>query len=518
MRKGKWLVLASALGLVLAGPAWAQVKQGDLDLTFHTQVEIDFEYRSNYDFSEEVRGIQAVGATNGEDFFVFQESRFWMDAKAGAFDTRIMFELEQTWDTDEAEGDPANDLGLEQVYGGYDFGFVKMRAGLQVFQLDPAQIVYWDDDYGVRLWQTYGWGGWNFFWVFNQEGQQGPTTTLTADQDRHYFMGNLDHKLFGFTLTHFVGYVTDHSEPATTAVITGARSAAGAAVPINKQSLVWLGTAAQGQVFGINVLAQFTHVSGDQDFQSGPGVAVDFAGRNHVDVSAWAGFLNLAWPIPGTPLTLEFGGVWMSGDDDPNDEDANGYQGFFQDVELLAPQGVWLDDSITLAPKVNGQPQHCAGTTAANPAPSAGTSFTAACQRTFTLKSDDDWAPGQGDFNFDSTPGLLGGATVGNFDPNNPVAPGNFGLQYYHAAVHYKATPELTLSTMFSYIAAMQDDLLGGDTHVGNEISVQGQWKPHKYLTFTPTITWLIPGDAMENIVGEDDTAFGFVLEAMFLF
>src|SRR3972149_1545411 len=102
MRKGRFLALASAFSLVLAGPALAQVKQGDLDLTFHSQVDVDFEVRDNYDFNDKVHAINAR-----EDFFVEQETRFWIDAKAGPFESRIMIEAEDFWDTDVAEGGAA---------------------------------------------------------------------------------------------------------------------------------------------------------------------------------------------------------------------------------------------------------------------------------------------------------------------------------------------------------------------------------------------------------------------------
>src|SRR3990172_5442126 len=99
MRKAKFFTLASALSLVLAGPAWAQVKQGGLDLTFHSQVEVDCEVRSNYSFNENVHAINVR-----EEFFVEQENRFWLDAKAGPLESRVMIETEDFWDTAVAEG------------------------------------------------------------------------------------------------------------------------------------------------------------------------------------------------------------------------------------------------------------------------------------------------------------------------------------------------------------------------------------------------------------------------------
>jgi len=476
MRKARFFALASVLSLVLAGPAWAQVKQGDLDLTFHSQVEVDFEFRDNYSFNDNVNAINAR-----DQFFVEQETRFWIDAKAGPFESRVMFEEEDFWDGVGVGEADADDTGnIEQAYGGYDFGWFKGRVGLQVFQLDPGEIVYIDDDFGVRLWNTYDWGGWNFFWVFNQEGSDAAATT--PNRDRHYFMGNLDLKLAGWTVTPFVAYAIAKDEPTT---FSGRA--------IEDVEAWWLGAGAKGNVVGINVLAQFAYVTGDIDHR--PGVV-----PNNVDVSAWAGMLSLAYPIPATPLTIEVAGVWMSGDDSSADTDAEGFQGIFQDTELLNPQGIWIDDDIIIAPKVAGSPQSCRG---------------AACAGTFFLTTDDDFSPGgsaagTSDFDFDARSAAFVAAGPGN--------PGNFGLQYYHAALHYKVTSNLTVSAMFAYILAMEDKLLGGDSHLGNEYTIHAVWTPHKYFRVTPTLSWLVPGDAIDNIVGTDDTAFNFVLETMFLF
>jgi len=482
MRKGRFLALASAFSLVLAGPAWAQVKQGDLDLTFHSQVEVDFEVRSNYSFNENVNAINTR-----EDFFVEQENRFWLDAKAGPFESRVMIETEDFWDTAVAEGGIGAKAGegtdlvnIEQAYGGYDFGWFKTRIGLQVFQLDPAEIVYIDDDFGVRFWQTYEWGGWNFFWVFNEEGTS--TAAANPNRDRHYFMGNLDLKLAGWTVTPFVAYATAKDEP----VLSG-KSAT------ETLEVWWLGAGAKGSVAGINVLAQFAYATGDQDLRA----PLVNAGQNNLDISAWAGMLSLAYPIPATPITIEAAGVWMSGDDDPTDADAEGYQGIFQDTELLNPQGIWIDDEIVIAPQRAGLPQSCRA---------------AACAGTFAITTDDDFSPNGADFNFDAQ------GVTSVFAAANPVNPGNFGLQYYHAGLHYKATSNVTVSAMFAYILAMEDGLLGGDSHIGNEYTVQAVWTPHKYFRVTPTLSWLVPGDAIENLVGDDATAFNFTLETMFLF
>jgi hypothetical protein len=474
MRKGRFLALASALSLVLAGPAWAQVKQGDLDLTFHSQVEVDFEVRSNYSFND-----NAVDIQTREGFFTEQETRFWIDAKAGPFESRVMIEAEDFWDTQVAEG--GGDLtNIEQAYGGYDFGPFKMRAGLQVFQLDPAEIVYIDDDFGVRLWNTYDWGGWNIFWVFNQEGSD--ASTATPNDDRHFFMGNLDLKVAGWTLTPFVAYVNDQSQGPLSGRVT------------KELTAYWLGAGAKGNAAGINVLAQFTYVTGEQDIEP----------TGSIDIGAWAGFLSLAYPIPGSPLTVEVAGVWMSGDDSSADTDAEGYQGIFQDTELLNPQGIWIDDDIIIAPRRANVAQSCSGTAGAD-----------ACAGTFLLTTDDDFSPGgtasgTSDFDFD--------ARSAAFTAAAPTNPGNFGLQYYHAALHYKVTSNFTVSAMFAHIRAMEDALLGGDAHLGNEYTLHAVWTPHKYFRITPTLSWLVPGDAIDNLVGTDDTAFNFITEMMFLF
>ena len=487
MRKGRFIVFASALSLVLAGPAWAQVKQGDLDLSFHSQVEVDFEVRDNYDFNDDVFAINTR-----EGFFVEQETRFWLDAKAGPFESRVMIEAEDFWDTDFAEGSiggaaSTGDLiNIEQAYGGYDFGFFKMRAGLQVFQLDPAEVVYIDDDYGVRLWQTYDWGGWNFFWVFNEEGSD--VSANTPNEDRHYFMGNVDIKAAGWTITPFAAWVDAQDKPTLSAKST------------HKLTAFYIGGAGKGNVAGINVLAQFAYVTGEQErLTAGP----------DLDINAWSGILALNYPIPATPLTIEVAGVWSSGDDNSNDNDAEGFDGIYPDTEILNPQGIWADDEIKVAPRNAAGPQRCRGTVGSVP-----------CTTPFTLVTDDNFFPGGSSsvkkgLEFDARPGAgVGGA----FLATAPGAPGNFGIQYYHAGLHYKVTSNFTASFLFAYILAMEDKLLGGDSHLGNEYTVHAVWTPHKYFRVTPTLSWFVPGDAIDNLVGTDDNAFNFTLEGMFLF
>ncbi len=484
MRKWTVLALASALILVLAGPVWA-VEQKDLELKFGTQIETDFEVKDNYDFNNDAKDVNP-----GDDgFFVQQESRFWMDATAGPFSTRIMIEAEVFWDTDTLEGDPTDpggkDIAVEQAWGAYDFDIVNVRIGGQLFTLDPIGMVYTDDDYGIRLWDTYDWGDWNFFWAFSQEGSDDPG--ITAHDDRHFLMGNANIKVDGWVVTPFIGYVLDRGRgngPGPTDGKTG-----------RFQDIYWLGGNVRGEIpnTGLQVMGQFVYVTGEQDLTTNTASA-DLS----LDIQALMGFASVAYPIPNSPLTVEVAGVWMSGDDDPTDGDGEAYAGIFNDPEVLNPQGIWIDDTVKVAPQVGNVSQDCRARTTP-------------CTGTFNLTVDDSVGP-RDDMTFDA------GGTSATFNSASPANPGNYGIQYYHGAVHYKATPELRISGMYAHVRAMEDKLLGGDSHLGDELTLHAVWQPHTYLKITPTIAYFLPGDAVDNIVGEDDGAFHFIVETRFQF
>lgn len=466
----KVLFLATALLLATASVALAQatVKAGDIDFQFLTQIENDFEYRDNYDLNDQIPHISG-DQRNG--LFVESEIRFGWTAKASNWRAHVLFEQEDLWDRN-LEGGGSARLGLERAWGEYNFGPFTFQAGPSVlFTLDPAELVYSDDDPMARFYGKTAGVSWQFGWIRrNDDGATAAgATTRLLDQD--IIQGSVTFPLknggLSLDVTPFILYNHDKTQGPTL-------------------DTIYLGVGTRGTIFGVQTLAQFTYLTGTDDTTRNSTTAAIGQG---VDVNAWAALLSLAYPIPNTPLTLEVGGVWASGDDDPTDLDAEAFTGVFHDTEVFNSDGIWIDDDIFVQGRNGG---------------------------TVRVKEDDKhWTT--------LVPkGIT--ASTGNLEDFNLSHP---GIQIYTAALHYKATPNLNLSGIYQHIRTFETiaDVQGAtglvplsDEALGNEIALRAVWKVEKYVTITPQISYFIPSDGLQDIVGQDDSAFNAIVEVLINF
>ncbi|MFQ5839239.1 MAG: hypothetical protein ACE5HK_00790 [Candidatus Methylomirabilales bacterium] len=459
----KVIILAGVLLLASAGPALAaaKTKAGDIDLRFRTQIENDFEFRDNYDF-DDTRA--AVANDKRDSVFVETEVRIGFDGKAGNWRTHVLLESEDLWDR-QNEGGGSGRLGLERAWAQYNFGNFTLRAGpSEYFKLDPASLVYADDDGMVRVFGKAGTINWQFGWIRRNDDGQSNSAGAVRSEDQDLIHGSfvLPVKNGGVNLnvTPFVLYNHDKTKGPTL-------------------STFYFGVGAKGTTGPVNVLGEFAYVTGTDD----TGVNTT-TGATGVDVAGWAAIVAVAYPIPNSPLTVEVGGVWSSGDDNSGDSDAEGFTGVFHDVELLNPDGIWVDDDIRVFAK-NGVGD-------------------------VRVKEDDKF------WTVLTSDGLA--AQTSNSEDFNLSNP---GIQIYHAALHYKATPQLNVSGIFEHVRLFESvNNVGGvatvdvtDKELGNEFAVRAVWKPEKYVTITPQLSYLIPGGAIEQLTGKDDAAFNFITE-----
>lgn len=465
MRKVMFLV--SALLLATASLAFAQatVKAGDIDLQFLGQVTTDFELRDNYDFNDAVAHITG-DLRNGT--FVETEARLGMNAKAGNWRIHILLEQEDRWDRDNEGGGSAR-LGLERAWGEYNFGAFTLRAGpSELFALDPAALVYSDDDPMVRAYGKAANVAWQAGWIRRQDdGAAGTPTTRSRDHDILHASATFPVKNGGLNLdiTPFVLYNHDKQTGPTL-------------------STTYLGAAAKGTIGPLAVLGEFAYLTGKDKTGVNTSTGVE------ADVSAWAAFLSLAYPIPNSPLTVEVGAAWFSGDDNGTDTDAEGFTGVAHDTENLNPDGIWLDDDIRVL--------------------ATGTATV------IRVKEDDRYITTLNPFTDAAT------TTTGSSEHANLSNP---GIQFYGVLLHYKATPELTVSGIFNHIRLMEGVTDVGtttvditDKDIGNELAIRAVWKPEKYVSITPQISYFMPGGALEQLVGKDDPAFNAIVEVAIAF
>ncbi len=96
-------------------------------------------------------------------------------------------------------------------------------------------------------------------------------------------------------------------------------------------------------------------------------------------------------------------------------------------------------------------------------------------------------------------------------------------------ALKYKLLKNATIMADYQHIRLMSPEGLsplaagrttvgvlskGGDIdgHFGDQFGVHFVWKPAKYVTIDPRFVVLIPGDAIDDLTGEDTTAWTFRL------
>ena len=121
------------------------------------------------------------------------------------------------------------------------------------------------------------------------------------------------------------------------------------------------------------------------------------------------------------------------------------------------------------------------------------------------------------------------GSNFSDIDPytfNNRSHP---GIVIVGTALKYKLLKNATVMADYQHIRLLEPDGLsplaagrttvgvlskGGDIdgHFGDQFGVHLVWKPAKYLTIDPRFVVLIPGDAVKDLTGEDDTAWTFRL------
>ena len=258
-----------------------------------------------------------------------------------------------------------------------NYDFVSVRAGVQPFSSDFRGFVFTDTNLGVRLFGNHdsNRGQYNVAWFerLEKDTNSGLNTFELRDQQVgvvNYY--RQDFPVKGWTQELSVHYLRD--EPSFHFDRNGflvRPDPAGSFTP-HEVEAVYLGWASFGHVGRVNVDHAVYFVTGDDSLNpiAGPDV---FGGDDAVDVEAYMAALELSldrdWFRPRLAL------FYASGDDDPTDRDARGFDAIFDNPAFagggfsfwnrmgirLAQTGVTLVNRGSLLPdlkssKEEGQP------------------------------------------------------------------------------------------------------------------------------------------------------------------
>ena len=219
-------------------------------------------------------------------------------------------------------------LGLQEAFGevklfdvGANFDSVSVRAGIQGFASDFRGFLFRDNNLGVRLFGTWGRNRnqWNLAYFDQLEKETNSDLNLLERRKQRVIIANYyrqDFLTFGYTFSLSGHANLDHGEELffDENGFLVRPSPIGLIVP-HKVKAYYAGVAGDGHWGRINVTHQFYQALGEDEFNG-------IAGQP-TDINAQFAAVELSYDKDWLRPRASF--AWASGDDDPDDDKAEGF-------------------------------------------------------------------------------------------------------------------------------------------------------------------------------------------------
>jgi len=245
------------------------------------------------------------------------------------------------------------DIALEEAFGeiklfdvSSNYDFVSVRAGIQPFTSDFRGFLFRDINLGVR---TFGnWGSnrnqWNVAYFDQLEKETNSELNILERREQKVFIANWyrqDMFVPGYTVTASFHWSRDEN-PKLFFDENGflARpSPIGVVAPHDVESF-YAGFGGDGHWGRLNISHQFYQAWGRDDLNGIAGQEVDI---NAQFAAVEASVDKDWWRLKGTL-------VWASGDDDPLDEEARGFDSIFDNPNIIGgPFSFWNREGLRLS-------------------------------------------------------------------------------------------------------------------------------------------------------------------------
>jgi hypothetical protein len=507
MKKIAISLLALTLGVLLAVPAMAGpgsvevTVPGDISLRMGAQVRMipTSEIDRDFGLSDNLTGAQEARAAGGlrhqavlsnstrshlteragavKDSYIGTEDRLFFNfAKDKDWDVYMMLEVDTVLNssaadrTDFALGRQSQQFGIERLNASFNIPCLssRLRAGWDARGTDIAfgGMVYADDDPGIGL--TGGAEGWQWSaWYIKKKELEGAyglgspnatgATHQAKDQDRTLMYGKLGREIDSTYLEGFLIYNGNHY--------------AGPQVDQYVAALQGKGT------YGIfKPMLEVAYAFGNYDAHPGR-TAILPDGSVHdtsdADIKSWAAFGDVALDLSENVGIKKFephiGGYYLQGDDDPLDDDLEGF------------------------------------------APVTGISrFSPRFGTEQSISHDGNPLLGQIEYSmfpaYYGTTWYQGGGITGTSDLDNPgfvmvggglnVAEGNWSYKGNVMAMWFNEAS--AVEAYYTYALGLADVTV--DEYMGTEWNNELSYKPYKAVTLKLGVTFLFPGDGAEDI------------------
>jgi hypothetical protein len=350
MKKIAISLLALTLGVVLAVPAMAGpgtvevTVPGDISLRMGAQVRFvptaeidkDFGLSDGLNSAQEKRAAGALGPGMGlfgdstrshltetagavKDSYVRTEDRLFFNfAKGKDWDVYMMLEIDEVFSrksadrTDFFSGKQSQQFGIERLNASFNIPFLssRLRGGWDARGVDIGYggLVYGDDDPGIGLVGGANGFKWEAWWIKKDEKESAYADDLGnaigktdpgKDADRAFYYAKLGHDFDSTYLEGFYIFNRNH--------LTGKE------VDHHVMGLQGKGT------YGIVMPTfEFAYATGDWE-----------SGTEDLDIDSWAAYGDVAFDLHEMVDIKKFevhvGGYYVQGDDDPRDDDLEGF-------------------------------------------------------------------------------------------------------------------------------------------------------------------------------------------------
>lgn len=470
------LALATgALGIVALPAGNTQAVEFDMQM----QATFQPTFFSNFDFDSDRRDDRtatSAGLVDVGDEFVRGEFRWGATAAGDRWTGKILLESDTFLDSGQADGDAVN---VERTYFTYEFDpalVLQLGHEFKVPDFAAGGLLYGDDHPILGFKGDTGFGSYDTYWIIiNDTDAPGQ-----GSQDSNVYLAQLEYDL-------------------------GAAGTASPIVAFHRNSQVdadvfYFGGTYLGSVGMVDVKGEVFGALGGYDndtdsavnFRDGVVVPDGAASLEGDDISAFAANLTLELPLDDR-FKPNIGFRYTSGDDDPFDDDVEGWLGISDISGFVAPMNTGFG-MLRFGPNQN----------AAFSAPVFGSTFETSGPATGGASTDGSAFGGIGNSGTALNPGQI------------VVAPGVSGSltpKFSYMAnvwfIWYANTDGLEV------LPGAEDDV---DNFAGTNLNIRLDYAATENVTFSAGGSVVVPGDGVEDATGTDDPGGVGILQAQWSF
>ncbi len=246
-----------------------------------------------------------------------------------------------------------DDFALQEAFGelkifdvGANYDFVSIRAGIQPFSSDFRGFLFRDNNLGVRLFGTWGRNRnqWNVAYFDQLEKETNSELNLLERRNQRVIIANYyrqDTFTQGYTISpSFHANLDEGNELVFDANGFLVRPSPIGLIRPHRIRAYYAGFGGDGHLGRLNISHQFYQAFGEDTFNGISGQKTDI----NAQFAALEISMNRNWLRPRASV------VWSSGDDDPDDDEARGFDAILDSPNIAGgPFGFWDRQSIRLA-------------------------------------------------------------------------------------------------------------------------------------------------------------------------